>query len=120
MVELRERHRGALALAATVLGALAIVLVIVNGFLFLQNQSGQAEVSERQQFINQSAQLGQLNESLIRSIATAAANNNDEKLRDILAQNGVTYTVNPAAPAPSAVPQATAPVATPGVPAGGK
>jgi hypothetical protein len=112
VVASRNRYRRILAPAATVLSAFALVLVIVNAVLFLQNQSGQGEVNERRQFITQSTQLSQLNESLIRSIATAASNNNDEKLRDILTQNGITYTVNP--PTPSS---GTAP---PNLPASGK
>jgi uncharacterized membrane protein affecting hemolysin expression len=110
MIGWRERDRGALTIFATLLGAAAIVLVAVNGFLFLQNQTAQAEVNERQQVITQSAQLSSLNESLIRAVATSAANNNDDKLRDVLTQNGISYTINPTAnptanpPAPAGAP----------------
>jgi hypothetical protein len=92
----RERGYRVLTVSATVLGVIAIALVVVNFYLVLQNQRAQAEVNQRQQFIAQSAQLSSLNEALIRSIATAAASNNDDKLRDVLNQNGITYTVNPA------------------------
>ena len=48
-------------LAQTILAVLAFVLVVVDIMLAVGNQSVQAEVSERQQFIAQSIQLEQLN-----------------------------------------------------------
>lgn len=86
---------------STVLAALSVVLVISNGVLFLANQEAQAAINRRQQFINQSAQLDRLNEALVRALATYAANNKDDQLRDLLAQHGITFQVNPVPPAPS-------------------
>jgi len=82
-------------------GTLTLVLVIVNGGLFLANQSSQSEINGRQQFINQSIQLGRLNESLIRALATAAATGKDDKLRQMLADHGINFTYTPNPPAPS-------------------
>ena len=59
---------------STVLAGLSVILVISNGLLFLVNQEAQAAVNRRQQFINQSAQFGRLNEALVRALATTAAN----------------------------------------------
>ena len=101
---------------SVVLGAVTIVLVIANFAVSSTDQAIQAEVNRRQQFIDQSNQLNRVDEVLIRTIATAAANAKDDKLRDLLAQQGVTMTVTPGGPAPAA--GAAAPAAdTPAVPA---
>lgn len=72
------------------LAGLALVLVVVYIILVQDNRSVQAEVNRRQQFINQSIQLGRINDALIRALAAAAANGKDDKLRELLAQNGIT------------------------------
>ena len=72
------------------LSGLTLVLVVAYIILVQDNRSIQAEVNQRQQFINQSIQLGRINEALIRALAAAAVNNKDDKLRDLLAQSGVT------------------------------
>lgn len=77
------------------LAGLTVILVIVNAFLFTSDQKSQAEVNRRQQFINQSIQLERLYESIVRAIATASVNNNDQKLRDLLTKHGVNFTVQP-------------------------
>ena len=81
-----------------------LVLVVAYIVLVQDNRAVQAEVNRRQQFINQSIQLGRVNEALIRALAAAAANNKDDKLRDLLAQNGITINAagepsQPSAPA---------------------
>jgi hypothetical protein len=76
------------------LSVLAAGLVVAYIVLVQDNRSVQAEVNRRQQFINQSVQLGRINEALIRALAAAAASANDDKLRDLLAQNG--FTINAA------------------------
>jgi hypothetical protein len=116
--------------ASVALGALTIVLVVANFFVLSSNQSIQAEANQRQQFINQSAQLKRVDDLLIRAIAQASVNAKDDKLRDLLAQQGVTLTAPtsepasapggvggaagpdaaaPAAPAAAAAPPAVAP-----------
>jgi len=108
---------------AVVLGALTVVLVVVNFAVLSSNQSIQAEVNRRQQFINQSNQLNRIDDMLIRTIATAAVNAKDDKLRDLLTQHGVTMTLTPNAPTPAAGAAApataapTAPATTPEAPA---
>jgi hypothetical protein len=88
-------YRGTAALAAVTLA-----LVIVHIWLVQDNRAAQAEVNRRQIFINQSIQLGRVNEALVRALAAAAADAKDDKLRDLLTQNGIT--VNPPAKAPAA------------------
>jgi hypothetical protein len=90
-------------------GALVIAYII----LVQDNRTVQAEVNRRQQFINQSIQLGRINDVLIRALATSAVSNKDDKLRDLLADNGIT--INAAGepvPSASAPGDKTAPAAT--------
>ena len=93
------------------LSGITLVLVVVYIVLTQDNRSVQTEINQRQQFINQSIRLGRINDALIHILATTAVSNNDDKLRDLLAQNGIT--INPATGAPEreAAPPA-APAAT--------
>src|SRR5215813_5051759 len=76
------------------------------------NRSVQLEVNRRQQFINQSVQLGRVNDALIRALAASAVSNKDDKLRDLLAQNGITINPTTGAPEREAAPATAAPAAT--------
>ena len=94
------------------LSGITLVLVVVYIVLTQDYRSVQTEINQRQQFINQSIRLGRVNDALIHILATTAVSNNDDKLRDLLAQNGIT--INPATGAPEreAAPPAAAPAAT--------
>jgi hypothetical protein len=76
--------------AAVGLSGLTLLLVVTYTILVQDNRSVQLQVNQRQQFINQSIQLGRINDMLIRALAAAAVNNNDNKLRNLLAQSGIT------------------------------
>jgi hypothetical protein len=91
---------------------MTLVLVVVYIVLIQGNRSVQSEVNQRQQFINQSIQLGRVNDALIRALATMAVSNNDDKLRDLLAQSGITINPTTGAPEREAAPAAAAPTAT--------
>jgi hypothetical protein len=60
------------------------------------NHSLRAEVDQRQHLINQGAQLGHVNQALIRQIAMAAVKDRDTKLRELLSRNGITINITPA------------------------
>jgi hypothetical protein len=92
------------------LAGFALVLVLVYIALVQDNRSVQAEVNRRQQYINQSMQLARLNEGLVRALAAAAVSEKDDKLRDLLAQNGVT--INAAGEPERAQPAAAPPPGT--------
>jgi len=94
------------------LSGITLVLVVVYIVLIQGNRSVQSEVNQRQQFINQSIQLGRVNDALIRALATMAVSNNDDKLRDLLAQSGITINPTTGAPEREAAPAAAAPTAT--------
>jgi hypothetical protein len=91
--------------AATAVGAIALVLMVCNLVLFFRNEALQADVNQRQQYINEGATIARVNEGLVRELMTSAETNNDQALRDVLHQQGINYTVTPnaasAAPAAS-------------------
>ncbi len=95
------------------LAAAAGALVVAYIILVQDNRKVQADVNRRQQFINQSIQLGPINQALIRALAAAAVSNKDDKLRGLLADNGITINAS-GEPVPSASGPAekTAPAAT--------
>ena len=94
------------------LSGMTLVLVVVYIVLIQGNRSVQSEVNQRQQFINQSIQLGRVNDALIRALATMAVSNNDDKLRDLLAQSGITINPTTGAPERETAPAAAAPTTT--------
>jgi hypothetical protein len=95
---------------ATGLSTIALLLVAANAALFLDNQSRQVEVGQRQQVINQAVSLSQLNEALARALAKQAIDNKDDKLLNLLAESGIGVTPSPAAAAPPLAPPSAAPV----------
>jgi hypothetical protein len=93
--------------AATVLAGLCLLLVLLNGFLARSNASTRREVNQRQLSINEWIREARQNQDLIQMLATASARSNDTAIRDLLARNGVTFSVN--RPAPTAEGGANAP-----------
>jgi hypothetical protein len=94
------------------LAGITLILAVVYIILIQDNRSVQAGINQRQQFINQSIQLGRINDALIRALAAEAVNNNDDKLRELLAQNGITINPTTGAPERQATPAAAAPAGT--------
>ena len=80
---------------ATAAAFLALIISVVAVAFLISNQSLRQEVSERQQTINQALALGQINSRLINSLATVAARDNDDQIRAVLVQQGITFQVNP-------------------------
>ena len=76
-------------LVLTILSFLLLLLVVVNIFVSLGNQSIQGELGERQQAISQTIQLETLNRQLINVLASLALKTNDEALKKVLAAGGV-------------------------------
>jgi predicted Holliday junction resolvase-like endonuclease len=83
----------------TTLASLVLLLVVVNIFISLGNQSIQSEVGERQQAISHTLQLENLNRQLISVLANLALKTNDEALKKVLAAAGINLDGAPAAPA---------------------
>jgi hypothetical protein len=92
---------------ATALAGLALPLLLINITLVALNRGQQAEIGQRQQFVQQSVQLEGLYREIVRALAELGARNNDEAVRTLLARHGISYSVN--APAPAAAPAANTP-----------
>jgi predicted nucleic acid-binding Zn ribbon protein len=86
----------------TVLAAGALVLALVNMFMFSQNRETQGEVNSRAQYIQQSVQLDGLYREMVKALADLAVRTNDKQIGDLLAAHGISVTVGPAASAPPA------------------
>lgn len=80
---------------ATVLGALCLVLATVNVTLSSMNRGLQGDIALRQQYVQQSVQLEGLYKEIVRALAELGARNNDQDVRALLGQHGISYTVNP-------------------------
>ncbi|MFZ0694268.1 MAG: hypothetical protein WAN51_08985, partial [Alphaproteobacteria bacterium] len=83
------------------------------------NRGLQIDVNTRQQFINQSIQLSRLQQELVTALATTSVKNNNDAIRQILADVGITIsaTDKSAGGVPSAAPAAPAPAAAAKTPA---
>lgn len=82
-----------------VVGFITLVLVFVNMFLLVGNQSLQRIVAERQQVIMRSIQMQGPAREVITALANLAVRTDDEQLKQLLANHGITVTVNPTAAA---------------------
>ena len=91
------------------LAGITLILVAAYIVVIQDNRSIQAEVNQRQQFINQSIPLGRFSDMLIRALAAAAADGKDDKLRELLAKNGITINPKTGAPEREPAPAAGAP-----------
>jgi len=89
------------------LSGITLILVVAYIVLVQDDHTMQAEVNQRQQFINQSIQLGRVDEALIRALAANAGK--DDKLRELLAQNGISINATTGAPERESAPPASAP-----------
>lgn len=77
----------------TALSIVLFVLVIVNIRTYSANQAQRTEVVSRQQYINEAIQLSRFNTQFVQMLANLAAQTNDDSLRKVLADHGITYTV---------------------------
>ena len=87
----------------TALAVIALLLAVANMVLFSRNRAAQAEVTQRAQFIQQSAQLETLYREMVKALGELTVRNSDTQLRDMLAKQGITVNMPPP-PAPAAPP----------------
>lgn len=78
-----------------IIGFITLILVFVNMFLLVGNQSLQRTVAERQQVIMRSIQMQAPAREVITALANLAVRSDDEQLKQLLAKHGITVTVNP-------------------------
>ena len=92
--------RGAQFWTLSAAALLVLALVVVNVFLSRSNGRLQQEVNERQLYVQQTLQLEGLYRDMVRALAELAVQNKDERLRALLAAQGITINTNePAASA---------------------
>ncbi len=72
----------------------AVGFVATNIYLHRTNLQLQEDLAQRQQFINESIRLSRFNTQLIQALATLAAQSDDQAIRNLLATQGITFTVN--------------------------
>jgi len=97
-------------LAPSVISVIALVLGLCDVALVVTNRHLRQQTIEQGQFLQQTAQLAGIRDSLVRLIARGAVEDNDLALRDLLTSNG--YHIEPGNPsvgAPRAPPVASAP-----------
>lgn len=82
-------------LLLTILGAVALLLVLANVGLTLNNREVQAQANARQQFIAQTEQLRVLNQQLVEALANLAVQTDDDSIRAMLAAQGIKVRVEP-------------------------
>jgi len=75
-----------------------VILAIANAVLFSRNRADQIEINGRAQFVQQSAQLENLFNEMVRALAELSARNNDEQLKALLQGVGITFTLNNPSP----------------------
>jgi len=78
----------------TIGGIILLVLIVTNMALFLGNRDKQININSRQQYIQQSLVLENLNRDIINALANLAVRNKDGQIADLLAANGITVTVS--------------------------
>lgn len=90
---------------ATVLAAACFMAMAADLALGYGNRSARADVTQRQQYVQQSVQLEGLYKEIIRALAELAARNSDSDVKAMLQRHGITFNVNAAA-TPAATPAA--------------
>lgn len=93
-------------LTLVALGAAAFLLVVTNAILFSSNRAQQAEINQRQVFLQQSASLEGLYREMVKALADLAVRSGERRVLDALAAQGIGVTVNqPAAAAADTAPK---------------
>lgn len=82
------------ALIALALGLIALGFTILNIKVQNDNLSLQQRITERQQVLAQAAPLRTFNDNFIKALANLSAQSDDDNIRQLLADYGVTFTIN--------------------------
>jgi hypothetical protein len=83
------------------IGFLAFILVFVNMFLMVSNQSLQRAIADRQQFLVRSLQMQATAREVITAMANLAVRTDDEPLKQVLTSHGINVTVNSSGSGPA-------------------
>ena len=78
----------------TVLGAVALALVLVNAGLFTLNREAHTALGQRQQYVQQTVALEALYRDIVKALAELAVKGNDPQLLAVLGAQGLSVTVD--------------------------
>lgn len=87
-----------------VFSAFALMLVVFNIVVAMQNREAQTQLIKRQQFVQQTVPLETLYREIVKALAEMAVKTNDQQVVDMLASQGLNITVNGPAGAVQVVP----------------
>ena len=87
------------------LGAVALILVLANVALFSNNREQQAQINQRQVFLQQTASLEALYREMVKALADLAVRNSDRPVLEALSAQGINVTMNQPAPTAVATPK---------------
>lgn len=73
---------------------LVLLLVVFSGWLVGANRTAQAELMQRQQYVQQTVPLEALYRDIVKALAETAVKSNDRQVLDMLASQGLSVTVN--------------------------
>lgn len=79
-------------IATLALAGLSLLLVIVNAALVIRNQVIQADLTARQQTINQGLDYARLRQTIAQMLGNLAIAKQDRDLTDVLARHGFSVT----------------------------
>ena len=85
----------------SLIAALGLLLMILDIVDVQRNQTLGNEVQGRAQYIQQSVQLQNLYQEMIKALADLSVRNKDDQLRDLLSKEGINVKVNPPAQTPA-------------------
>lgn len=83
------------------MGVLAVLLAVFNGVLFSTNQAAQAELRQKQDFLQQTGQLEGIYNNIATSLAQLAVRDNDRVVIDMLGGLGLSVAPQPVGSAPA-------------------
>ena len=93
--------RSALFRFFTISAALAVLAFCLVIVVFVSNEVLRQQVAERQDEINQGLALSAIYSRLVISLEIVAARDNDDRIRNLLAQRGVSFDLKPPAKEPA-------------------
>ena len=79
--------------ALNAIGVICLVAVGINISYFQSNRELRTSATQRQQLINQGARISQVNTEIIKALARLSANSNDDSLRALLNEEGISFRV---------------------------
>lgn len=100
-------------LLLTGLGGIVLLLVLTNIVLYTRNRGMQETFAARAQYIQQSQQIEPVYRGVLGTLAQLAAGKDDEQIRQLLASQGISYSVNAQSDGKAMTPDQTAGEAVP-------